>query len=61
VLTEVPAQICPDEVPLLGACCAQNADPIDLPRLLRVGGEWRGEEHHARAREERASVHHSIT
>ena len=26
-----------------------------------VGGEWRGEEHHARASEERASVHHSIT
>jgi hypothetical protein len=28
------------------------------PRLLRLGGERRGEEHRSRASKERATVHH---
>ena len=33
-----------------------DADPINFPRLLRLGGE----EHRSRASEERAAVHHSM-
>ena len=38
----------------------QEADPVDLPRLLRLGGERRGEEHRTRASEERAAVYHWV-
>jgi hypothetical protein len=34
----------------------EKADPIDLPRLLCLGGERRGEEYRARASEKRATV-----
>jgi len=35
---------------------AKNTNPIDLPRLLRLGGEGPGDEDRPRAREERATV-----
>jgi hypothetical protein len=37
------------------------ADPVDLARLLRRGGEWRGEEAASYGAKEPASVHYSIT
>jgi len=38
----------------------QHPDPVNLPRLLRLGGARRGEEANQGA-EECSAVHHSIT
>ena len=40
---------------------SQNADAVDLPRLLPPGGERRGEETASNGRDEGSPVHHSIT
>jgi hypothetical protein len=37
------------------------AQAVDLPRLLSIGSERRGEEAASQGPEERSSVHHSIT
>jgi hypothetical protein len=39
----------------------QKPDPINLPRLLGLGDERRGEEAARHGAEEGASVHYSIT
>ncbi|HEV3029366.1 MAG TPA: hypothetical protein VG457_17435, partial [Planctomycetota bacterium] len=39
----------------------QDADPVQLPRRLRLGGEWRGEEAKGDAGDEPSPVDHSIT
>jgi hypothetical protein len=39
---------------------AQEADPVHLPRLLRLGGERRGEES-SRTNNKGAPIHYSIT
>src|SRR5262249_23115782 len=44
-----------------GTVGSRLPDPCDLARLLRVGGERRGEEHRTRASKERAPVHYWIT
>src|SRR5262245_56335616 len=38
----------------------ENADAGDLARLLRLGGERRGEEHRTCASEERAAGYHAV-
>ena len=40
---------------------AEEADPIDLPRLLRVGGERRGEKAASHGTEECPPFHYSMT
>ena len=47
-------------IPWSGGRSPQVPDPVDLPRLLRLGGERRGEEHRTRASEERATVDHWV-
>jgi len=44
-----------------GVVVEQNPYPVDLPRLLRLGGQRRGEEYRTCAHEERAALHYSIT
>jgi len=39
----------------------EQADAEHAPRLLRLRGDRRSEQHRTRASEERAPVHHSIT
>jgi hypothetical protein len=43
------------------SACKENADPIDLPRRLRLGGERRGEEGASKRADEGSPIHHSIT
>ena len=49
------------QVGISGQVGRQVADSSDLGRLLRLGGERRGEEAASQSRQERAPVHHSIT
>jgi hypothetical protein len=43
----------------IGRAELKQADPIDLPRLLRLGGERRGEEGASESTDERPSMHAS--
>src|SRR5262249_43127524 len=55
------AQRLPERVEVGPRKPPKNPSPTPLPRLLRLGGEWRGEDHSTRASEERAAVHHWIS
>ena len=51
----------PPETARVWCAVVQKTDPGDLPRLLPLGGERRGEEAASQSPEERAPVHHSMT
>jgi hypothetical protein len=42
----------------IGRAVVEQTDPVDLPRLLGLGGERRGDENGPGARQERAPVYH---
>jgi hypothetical protein len=39
----------------------ERTDPVDLPRLLRGGGERHGNDPSQRGQQEAAAIHYSIT
>src|SRR5262249_38823304 len=55
------AQTLAKRLPFRAVGGAENADPPDLPRRLRLGGERHEEEQRSRASEELATVHYWIT
>ena len=56
-----PLPECPEELVGSRRARAQDANPRDLGHLLSLGGERRGKEAARDARDERTSIHHSIT
>jgi hypothetical protein len=54
-----PVAKCRGQMRIVGcARVTDESDPVHLPRLLRFGGERRGEKHRTRASEERPTVDH---